>query len=224
MARADDFTPPRPWISSYADGVPDDIELPKTSLSDLITDSAAEWPDNVALEFFGRETTYAELADQIARAAEGLRRLGVRKGDIVALVLPNCPQHVVAFYAALRLGAIVVEHNPLYTPRELRHQFEDHEARIVIAWDKVVATIQEFPKDVRPEHIVSVNMIEAMERALRDREIKAGIRQLAHVFPAPMLQHEQDLRAQHLGVHHAAVEQHRRWERDATRFVLRDLS
>ena len=55
MARADDYTPPRPWISSYADGVPDDIELPKTSLSDLITDSAAEWPDNVALEFFGRE-------------------------------------------------------------------------------------------------------------------------------------------------------------------------
>jgi long-chain acyl-CoA synthetase len=167
VARADDFTPPRPWISSYSDGVPDDIELPKSSLSDLITDSAAEWPDNVALEFFGRETSYAELADQIARAAEGLRAFGVRKGDIVALVLPNCPQHVVAFYAALRLGAIVVEHNPLYTPRELRHQFEDHEAKIVIAWDKVVATIQEFPKDVRPEHIVSVNMIEAMPARLR---------------------------------------------------------
>ena len=74
-------------------------------------------------EFFGATTTYAELGDQIARAAEGLRKSGVRKGDRVALVLPNCPQHVVAFYAALRLGAVVVEHNPLYTPRELRHQF-----------------------------------------------------------------------------------------------------
>lgn len=167
MAKPDDFTPPRPWISSYAEGVPDDIELPKTSLSDLIVNSAAEWPDNVALEFFGRETTYAELVDQIARAAESLRAMGVRKGDIVALVLPNCPQHVVAFYAALRLGAIVVEHNPLYTPRELRHQFEDHEANVVIAWDKTVATIQEFPADVRPEHIVSVNMIEAMPARLR---------------------------------------------------------
>src|SRR5204863_486277 len=96
-----------------------------------------------------------------------LRGMGVRKGDIVALVLPNCPQHVVAFDAALRLGAIVVEHNPLYTPRELRHQFEDHEANVVIAWDKTVATIQEFPKDVRPEHIVSVNMIDAMPANLR---------------------------------------------------------
>ena len=86
--------------------------------------------------------------DQIERAAEGLRLLGVQKGDPVALVLPNCPQHIVAFYAVLRLGAIVVEHNPLYTPRELRHQFEDHGARVVIAWDKVVETIQAFPADV----------------------------------------------------------------------------
>lgn len=157
----------KPWLSSYAEGVPHDIELPTGSLADLIAASAAEWPENVALEFFGRETTYAELADQIARAAESLRGLGVRKGDVVALVLPNCPQHVVAFYAALRLGAIVVEHNPLYTPRELRHQFEDHEAKIVIAWDKVVATLQEFPKDVAPDHIVSVNMIDAMPAGLR---------------------------------------------------------
>ena len=76
----------------------------------------------------------------------------MRKGDPVALVLPNCPQHVVAFYAVLRLGAIVVEHNPLYTPRELRHQFEDHGAKVAIAWDKVVATVQEFPADLAVEH------------------------------------------------------------------------
>ena len=129
------YEPKRPWISSYAEGVPADIELPKTSLADLITASVDEFADNVALEFFTRETTYAELGDQIARAAEGLRKLGVRKGDPVALVMPNCPQHVVAFYAILRLGAIVIEHNPLYTPRELRHQFEDHRARVAIAWD-----------------------------------------------------------------------------------------
>ena len=88
-------------------------------------------------------------ATQIDRAAEGLRRLGVRKGDPVALILPNCPQHVVAFYAILRLGAIVVEHNPLYTPRELRHQFEDHGAK---CRDRLgqgrSPTLQDFPTDV----------------------------------------------------------------------------
>ena len=120
-----------------------------------------------ALEFFGAVTTYRELGDQITRAAEGLRRLGVRKGDRVALVLPNCPQHVVAFYAALRLGAIVVEHNPLYTARELRHQFEDHGAKVAIVWDKTVDTIADFPSDLRVEHIVSVDLTEAMPASQR---------------------------------------------------------
>src|SRR6478752_5052034 len=157
----------RPWLASYAEGVPTDIEPPTGSLYDLIRESVEQYPDHVALEFFGRTTTYAELGAEIDRVAEGLRVIGVQPGDPVAIVLPNCPQHIVAFYAVLRLGAIVVEHNPLYTPRELRHQFEDHEANVVIAWDKTVATIQEFPKDVRPEHIVSVNMIDAMPGGLR---------------------------------------------------------
>ncbi|MEO5535084.1 MAG: long-chain-fatty-acid--CoA ligase [Pseudolysinimonas sp.] len=157
----------RPWLDSYAPGVPHEIELPTTSLADLIAESVTNYPDNVALEFFGRTTTYAELGDQIERAAEGLRRLGVKRGDTVAIVLPNCPQHVAAFYAILRLGAIVIEHNPLYTPRELRHQFEDHGAKVVIAWDKVVATIQAFPADVAVDHIVSVDMTRAMPFATR---------------------------------------------------------
>ena len=63
----------------------------------------------------------------------------------MAIVLPNCPQHIVAFYAVLRLGAIVVEHNPLYTERELRHQFSDHGATIAIVWDKVADSVLAFP-------------------------------------------------------------------------------
>jgi long-chain acyl-CoA synthetase len=159
--------PKKPWLSSYAEGVPHDIELPTGSLADLIAASIDEFPDNVALEFFGRETTYSELGDQIARAAEGLRKLGVRKGDPVALILPNCQQHVVAFYAILRLGAIVIEHNPLYTPRELRHQFEDHGAKVVISWDKLVDELQSFPKDITLDHIVSIDMTRQMPLRLR---------------------------------------------------------
>ncbi|CAN5157993.1 long-chain-fatty-acid--CoA ligase [soil metagenome] len=149
-------------MSSYADGVPADIEVPTGSLVDIVEESAKRYPDNVALEFFGATTSYASLADQIARAAEGLRILGVQKGDPVAIVLPNAPQHIVAFYAVLRLGAIVIEHNPLYTPRELRHQFEDHGARVVIAWDKVIDTIQDFPSDVIPETIISIDITRGM--------------------------------------------------------------
>ena len=156
------ITTPRPWLSSYAEGVPSEIELPTGSLFDLVEASASEFGDHIALEFFGATTTYAELGEQILRAAEGLRLLGVQKGDTVALVLPNCPQHVVAFYAVLRLGGIVVEHNPLYTPRELRHQFEDHGAKVAIVWNNVVGTVQQFPADVAVESIVSVDVTRAM--------------------------------------------------------------
>ena len=152
----------RPWLAAYAEGVPDDIEEPTQTLPEMLDASVRAYGRRPALEFFGAETSYRELGEQIERAAEGLRRLGVGKGDRVAIVLPNCPQHVVAFYAALRLGAIVIEHNPLYTARELRHQFEDHGARIAIAWDKTVDTLAEFPSDLKLERIVSVDITAAL--------------------------------------------------------------
>jgi len=152
----------RPWSTSYAEGVPLDIDAPSQTLPEMLAASVAAYGKKTALEFFGATTTYRELGDQVSRAAEGLRRLGVRAGDRVALILPNSPQHVVAFYAALRLGAIVIEHNPLYTPRELRHQFEDHGARFAIVWDKIADTVAEFPSDLALEHIVSVDITAAL--------------------------------------------------------------
>lgn len=156
-----------PWVKHYQPGVPAQIELPTQSLVALYERSVAEAGECIATEFFGRTTTYTELGDQITRAAEGLRRIGVQAGDRVALVLPNCPQHVVAFYAVLRLGAIVVEHNPLYTERELRHMFEDHSARVAICWDVAVAKLQAMPADLKVEKIISVNLLKAFPTAKR---------------------------------------------------------
>ncbi len=156
------FDPPRPWTSSYAAGVPEDLAPQGGSLVDIVDASVRDYPDAPALQFFGRETSYAEMSDQIARVAGALAERGVKAGDPVALVLPNCPQHIVAFYAVLRLGAVVVEHNPLYTPRELRKQFEDHGAKHAIVWSKVVATVQEFPADLKVDTLVSVDVTTAM--------------------------------------------------------------
>jgi len=155
------ITEQQPWVKNYQPGVPAEIDLPTESLVAMLERSVAEAGNHPAMEFFGRRTTYTELGDQVDRASEGLRLLGVRAGDRVALILPNCPQHVVAFYAVLRLGAVVVEHNPLYTSRELRHQFEDHQARVVIAWDKAVPAVQAFPADVEIDHVVAVNLLRA---------------------------------------------------------------
>ena len=157
----------RPWSASYAAGVPAEIAEVTESLVDMLENSAKRHRKRVALEFFGRDTSYGELLDQVSRAANGLRDLGVTAGDRVALVMPNSPQHVIAFYAALRLGAIVVEHNPLYTPSELRHQFEDHRADVAIVWDKVAATVLVFPPDVRPKTVVSVDITRAMPARTR---------------------------------------------------------
>ncbi|WOQ17457.1 long-chain-fatty-acid--CoA ligase [Raineyella sp. W15-4] len=156
-----------PWVAAYQPGVPAEIELPTTSLVEMFERSVAEGGAAVAMTFFGRTTTYAALGEQVLRAAEGLRRLGVRAGDRVALMLPNCPQHVVAFYAALRLGAVVVEHNPLYTAHELDELFADHGARVAIAWDVAVGKLQEFPAELRPDVIIAVNLVEEFPVAMR---------------------------------------------------------
>ena len=158
---------PSRWTVHYQAGVPAEIALPHEPLTALMENAAREAPAYPATDFFGASLTYRQLGDQVSRAAEGLRRLGVRAGDRVALVLPNCPQHIVAFYAVLRLGAIVVEHNPLYTARELRHMFEDHAARVAICWDAAVAKLREQPHDIALEHIVAVNLLEEFPRAKR---------------------------------------------------------
>jgi len=157
----------KPWLAQYASGVPHEIPPVEVSLPEFFAESARRHPDGVALEFFGATTTYAQLEEQIERAAEGLRRLGVGAGDRVAIVLPNCPQHIVAFYAVLRLGAIVAEHNPLYTARELETQFVDHGAKVAIAWRKVVPLLQELPEAVRPDTVVDVDLIAAMPGRMR---------------------------------------------------------
>ncbi|TFD73408.1 long-chain-fatty-acid--CoA ligase [Cryobacterium fucosi] len=152
----------KPWLGAYAPGVPSTITEPTETLVDMIEKSVRRFSGDVALDFFGATTSYADLGDQISRVANGLLRLGVKPGDRVALVLPNCPQHVVAFYAVLRLGAIVVEHNPLYTERELRHQFEDHGATVAVVWDKVYATVLDFPADMGLRTVVAVDLTDAM--------------------------------------------------------------
>jgi len=171
-----------PWVKHYQPGVPAQIELPTQSLSSMVEQAVAEAGNNVAMEFFGAETTYTALGDQIARAAEGLRQLGVQAGDRVAIILPNCPQHMVAFYAVLRLGAVVVEHNPLYTERELRHMFEDHAARVAICWDVAVPKLTALPDDVAADHIVAVNMLTEFPL----------VKRLALKLPVPKLKETRD--------------------------------
>jgi long-chain acyl-CoA synthetase len=179
----------RPWAKSYAPGVPLDIPIPDESLVDLLDSSVARFGPRVALDFFGATTTYDRLGQQVAKAAEGLRSLGVSAGDRVALVLPNCPQHVVAFYAVLRLGAVVVEHNPLYTEAELDAQLSDHRPRVIIAWDKVAPVAERIADGLDFDTVLSVDLTAALplikRLALRLPLSKARETRAAMTAPSP---------------------------------------
>ena len=155
------------WTKNYQPGVPAEIELPTESLCELLDTAVRQGGGSVATDFFGAELTYRQLGDRVARAAEGLRRLGVQAGDRVAILLPNCPQHLVAFYAILRVGGVVVEHNPLYTAPELTRLFSDHGARVAIALDSAIDRLNELPTYARPVEIVSVDLLRAFPRLTR---------------------------------------------------------
>lgn len=125
----------------YAPGVAPIVEIPDQTLPQMVEEVAARYPERVALDFFSRSITYAQLVDRIRRAASVLARAGVRPGDRVGLIMPNCPQHVVAILATMTLGAIAVEHNPLSPDHELEEEFARHGARVVVAWEKSLSKL-----------------------------------------------------------------------------------
>lgn len=126
-----------------------DLEYDAT-LTDFLATAVANFPHRPATYFGGETLSYAELDARIAAAAGALREMGIRPGDRVALVLPNSPQHLIAFFAVLRLGAVVVEHNPQYTAHELAPLFAHHGARIALVWDKVAAVVDGMASTVIP--------------------------------------------------------------------------
>ncbi|PWJ25814.1 long-chain acyl-CoA synthetase [Branchiibius hedensis] len=157
----------RPWLSSYSQGVPADVEIPLVLLDGLLRQAAQRWPDRVAVDFFGASTTYRELDAQVDRAAAGLRQLGVTPGTRVSLVMPNCTAHIVAFYAVLRCGAAVVEHNPTYTTAELHDQLGLTGSRVVLVWRNRVADVQVAAQDTDLQHIVSVDVARDLPRKMQ---------------------------------------------------------
>jgi long-chain acyl-CoA synthetase len=125
----------RPWLKFYEQGVPEGVEYEEICLPDVLDRAAEMFPDNMALLFQGYQLTYRELKDMVDRFATVLVGFGIKKGDSVAILLPNLIPCVVAYYAILKIGGIAVMNNPLYSDRELGHQFKDSEAKLLITLD-----------------------------------------------------------------------------------------
>jgi len=125
----------RPWHHHLDFWVRPHLNYPRRPLTDILRIAAADVPDAVATTFLGRNTTYAEIKKQADKFATALHRMGVAKGDRIGIMLPNCPQYLIATFGILRLGAIVVNVNPLYTPREVAVIANDSGMRILIVLD-----------------------------------------------------------------------------------------
>lgn len=172
-----------PWLDSYPPGVPEHVEVPQVNLARLLADAAREYPHAPAVHFEGRTTSYAELADRAWRFAGALAELGVTKGSRVGLLLPNCPQAVVALFAAFRLGAVVVQNNPLYTERELEHQLGDAGVEVLVCLDLVYQRVKTVRERLGIREVIVTSVLDelpAVKRTLapytrRGRSASAGL-------------------------------------------------
>lgn len=153
----------KPWLAFYEKDVPHSIAYPQIPLHQTLEDSARKYPDQTALKLvlrylgpvtLGATLNYRQLLDQVNRFAAALAALGVRRGDRVGLMLPNLPQYVIAFYGALKLGAIVVNTNPTYTAREIEHQFSDAGAETVVLLSGFYSKLKEIQDHTQVKRVI----------------------------------------------------------------------
>ncbi|WP_027718050.1 long-chain-fatty-acid--CoA ligase [Desulfovirgula thermocuniculi] len=143
-----------PWLRFYDEGVPHTVSYPQTTMPQLLDKAAATVPEHTAIIFAGQEITYRVLAGMVHRLAGALARLGVKKGDRVALMSPNCPQYVVAYMAIQKAGGVVVQVNPMYVERELEYILTDSGAEVIVAYDALYPRIRNIYGATPLKHVI----------------------------------------------------------------------
>jgi len=144
----------RPWLKFYDDGVPRTLNLPDITVPEYLRLAADRFPAHTATVFLGARLTYQQLLDKVQRLATALKSLGIEKGDRVAIILPNCPQIVIAYYATLWLGGVTVLTNPLYVERELEHQWGDAGVNVVITLDLLFPKVEAVCRKLNLQNII----------------------------------------------------------------------
>ncbi len=176
----------RPWLKHYQKGVPAEVEVPLKSLTRAFDEATESDPGRTAVVFYGRSISYRELREATDRLACALAHLGLKKGDRVALYLVNSPQFIIAYFAALKCGAIVTPISPVYTSHEVRYQLEDSGARAVICQDALYEKVAR--TGVRLEFVVVTNVGEylpALKRLLAKKTpISGSVRWLQELLKA----------------------------------------
>jgi long-chain acyl-CoA synthetase len=147
----------KPWLKHYDFWVPDKMNFPRQPVHQILDLSALQFGDRPAVAFQNAQLTYSEIKVQVDRLATALAGLGIIKGDRVGIMLPNCPQYLISFFAIVRLGAIVTNINPIYTPREVEIVASDSGMRVVITLDVLAGIISQVQTQSQIEHIITTS-------------------------------------------------------------------
>jgi long-chain acyl-CoA synthetase len=179
------MTDHRPWFAHYPEGVPHTLApYPEKNLYSLLSEAAERHPNAPAVVWAvpgGKTLSYRQL-----KFSAVLVKLGVKKGDRVALILPNCPQYVIAYYATVRIGAVIVGNNPLYTARELSHQLNDCGAEVVVVLDSLYPNLKAIEKDYKPREVVVTSVTDYMKfpvNVLAPMKLKKEAKHEGHPWP-----------------------------------------
>jgi long-chain acyl-CoA synthetase len=178
----------RPWTKWYAKGVPADVEIPEKSIPELIDDGVRKWGDKPAIFFYGRKLSHKEIHELSLRFATALYDLGVRKGDKVGILLPNCPQFVIAYLGILRLGAVASPMSPLYSPREIKFQLNDNGAKIIVCLDLLYENVDRIWDETGLKNAIVTSVEEYLPTMgrffskARGKTLSAEIRQRAGIL------------------------------------------
>lgn len=177
----------KPWQAHYEAGIPHNISYPSYPLHQMLVNSAAAYGNRPAVKMvlrylpagiaIGAELSYQQLDDAVNRFASALHDLGVRKGDRVAVWLPNLPQLVIAFFGAMKLGAIVVNNNPQYTGREIKHQLADSGAETIVLLSSFYSRLKEVQQATAVKHVVVTDVSDLIGlpfKVLVDRQLTKG--------------------------------------------------
>ncbi|MBN2386008.1 MAG: long-chain fatty acid--CoA ligase [Anaerolineales bacterium] len=150
----------RPWLTGYDPGVPVQLDYPAVPVFHFLDEAAQRCPERACILFQGRKLTYRQVAEMSGQAAAALTRLGVRKGDRVGIFLPNRPEFILAYFAILKAGGVVVATNPLYTPPEIVHQLNDAEPQLVITSDLLYARLKTAQPETRVRTVIACGEVD----------------------------------------------------------------
>ncbi|MCA1057813.1 long-chain-fatty-acid--CoA ligase [Rossellomorea aquimaris] len=144
----------KPWLAEYPSEIPKELDLVEKPLQSYLTEAASLYGEKAAIHFMGKEMSYSQLYESALKFANYLKTLGINKGDRVAIMLPNTPQSVIAYYGILFAGGVVVQTNPLYMEREIEYQMKDSGAKVILTLDILYPRVSKVMKNTDLEHIV----------------------------------------------------------------------